>query len=201
MEEQALAIFNQAAEQMRFERGLQWQIAEYALLAYAALAAASFALTQPGRGHWVCWPVWARWLIRGIAVFLVVVTFYQGWDGLYNSEARRLLAGDRQKTAIEELHKAACGGLAERECVVPSIHKIYRDNPPVDPSNRPHPFQTPWAGRLPLFPYGLLAALFVGASFANVIILSPLRWLATIVTIGFGLLSLGAFILWICGQR
>jgi hypothetical protein len=55
MEEQALAIFNQAAEQMRFERSLQWQITNYAVLAYAALTATSVVLALAGWGTWVRW--------------------------------------------------------------------------------------------------------------------------------------------------
>jgi hypothetical protein len=40
-EQQALAIFRHAAEELRFFKGQQWSVANYTLLAYAALALAS----------------------------------------------------------------------------------------------------------------------------------------------------------------
>ena len=39
-EEQALAAFNHAAEELRFFKGQQWHVTNYALLAYVALAGA-----------------------------------------------------------------------------------------------------------------------------------------------------------------
>jgi hypothetical protein len=105
--------------------------------------------------------------------FLAIASWYQALDGLYNAEARRVLADSRQRDAIEELRIAACGQLTKEKCdTLPLIDNIFRDNRPVEPSKRFILFRPPWAGLLPPFPYGLAAALSVGALIAIAVIFS-----------------------------
>ena len=46
-EQQALAAFNHAAEELRFFKGQQWHVANYALLAYAAVVATQRVVENP----------------------------------------------------------------------------------------------------------------------------------------------------------
>jgi hypothetical protein len=53
---QALAVFNHATEEIRFFKGQQWRVTNYALLAYAALAAAPRLIERESVGDCV-WSV------------------------------------------------------------------------------------------------------------------------------------------------
>ena len=48
-EEQALAAFNHAAEELRFFKVQQWHVTNYALLAYVALAGVRNGWEKPGK--------------------------------------------------------------------------------------------------------------------------------------------------------
>ena len=68
-QEQALAVFNHAAEEIRFFKGQQWNTTNYALLTFAALA-----VIPP----WLEPPRWA-WLANWLCVSLAIVAFAWAW--------------------------------------------------------------------------------------------------------------------------
>ena len=70
-EEQALTIFNNAAEQVRLLTSQRWHIANYALLAFAALAAAPDWMEK---GSWLD----TRWVSLG-AIVLVGLVLVATW--------------------------------------------------------------------------------------------------------------------------
>jgi hypothetical protein len=88
-EEQALAIFNNAAEQRRFLMMQRWHIANYALLAFAALAAAPDWLEK---GSWL--DTGRSWVSFGAIVLVVAVLVL---TLLYLSRARRWLGNQYQR--------------------------------------------------------------------------------------------------------
>ena len=91
--EQALTTFNHAAEELRFFKGQQWRVTNYALIAYAALAAAP---------SWVEPESW-RSGVSCIASGLVVATFLAAWRVVAILEASIEKERDRQNAARDHL--------------------------------------------------------------------------------------------------
>jgi hypothetical protein len=155
-QEQALAIFNQAREEMRFYRNLEWQITYYTVLAYAALVVAPLGVP---RGRW-------RNRVSWFAILLVVLAALQAARTLYYSNDIRVTEHARliEITKIEHL---------------PLIQGIYAKLRPTEPLHRDswvRIFQWPFDllggdGPRPRFPRGLLAVVVLGATFAIFIIL------------------------------
>jgi hypothetical protein len=99
-EGQALAIFNHAAEEIRFFKGQQWRVTNYTLLAYGALVAA------PQLFEDLCWKA-----VVGGACFVAV--FVAGGSAvlvLYSLNVALKKERDRMKAArwklplVQELH-------------------------------------------------------------------------------------------------
>jgi hypothetical protein len=84
-EDQALVVFDHAAEEIRFFKGQQWNVTNYTLAAYAALVAtASFA-----------WPDGWRLWVSILAVALVFVAGGAAWKVLVSLE--RALNKERRR--------------------------------------------------------------------------------------------------------
>jgi hypothetical protein len=75
---QATTAFQHAAEQMRFYRNHEWLVTYYAMLAYAALAAAP-KLVDKDRDAWRFW-------VSLLALGLVLLVALQAWRTLWYSE-------------------------------------------------------------------------------------------------------------------
>jgi hypothetical protein len=142
-QEQALAVFNQAAEQMRFYRSHQWQITYYAVIAYAALATAPRLVR---RGAW-------RGPVSGVALLLVIGAAWQAGRTLWYSEDLRLTEQARQ--------------VAARKQHLSLIDGIYENYQPTERWERP---LSVWMPPRPRFPWGLVAAVALGAALAIMII-------------------------------
>jgi hypothetical protein len=143
-QEQALAIFNQAAEQMRFYRNHQWQATYYAVVAYAALAAAPLAVRSRN------WRIW----VSAFAALLVILAAWQAGRTLWYSNDIRLTEHDR----LEEVVKQR----------LPLIDTIYTKYRPTERWERPLPV---WMPPRPRLPWGLLSVVVLGALFAIMLII------------------------------
>lgn len=96
-QEQALATFDHAAEELRFFKGQQWQVANYALIAYAALVAA---------------PRWtescALSAIAGMLVFVVMLAalavLWSLEQALAKERGRLFTARKEHLPLIEQIH-------------------------------------------------------------------------------------------------
>jgi hypothetical protein len=98
-EQQALAAFNHAAEELRFFKGQQWHVTNYVLLAYVALATA-----PDGMGAWKA----SASLYCAVAVIVtallacgVLVTL----EVALNKERNRLKEVRPKLPLIKEIHK------------------------------------------------------------------------------------------------
>jgi hypothetical protein len=111
-EEQALATFNHAAEEIRFFKGQQWRVTNYALLAYGALVAA-----PPLIGHT---KDVANWVWVGSNLVCAVLVPVPGW-----------LAWGRLKSLNDALNKERNRMSAARS-KLPLIQQIHGDFPPQD---------------------------------------------------------------------
>jgi hypothetical protein len=87
-EEQGVAAFNHAAEERRFLRGQQWQVTNYTLIAYAALAVAPTWLEPDS------WRSWASWGAFGLALLAAgqALRILANLEWQLNRERRRLRA-------------------------------------------------------------------------------------------------------------
>jgi hypothetical protein len=98
-EQQALAVFNHAAEEIRFFKGQQWRVTNYALLAYAALAAAP---------RWMgAWKGYANALCSVAVIFagLVAWRVLRSLNEAHAKERRRMERARREKlSVVAELH-------------------------------------------------------------------------------------------------
>jgi hypothetical protein len=102
-QEQAIVAFNHAAEELRFFKSQQWNVANYALVAQAVLVAAP-ALFPDDRA--------ARFAhILGVAVsFSVViaaVTLIRALDNAIRKERTRMSAAHKLLPALWQIHKPA----------------------------------------------------------------------------------------------
>jgi hypothetical protein len=100
-QEQALAVFNHAAEEIRFFKGQQWQVTNYALLTFAALAAI---------------PLWwgpARWALfgkngicAGVAIVAAAWAFQilRSLDRAIDKERDRMNKARSKLPLIQEFH-------------------------------------------------------------------------------------------------
>jgi hypothetical protein len=103
-EEQALATFNHAGEEIRFFKGQQWHATNYALLAYAALAAAP---------EWMeTWKASASLYCASAVIFtfLVACVVLVTLEVALNKERRRMDEVRPKLPLIEDLHKKSPGG-------------------------------------------------------------------------------------------
>jgi hypothetical protein len=144
---------------MRSLRDHEWLITFYALTAYAALASAPKLLEQ--------YRVWWRIVASLIAIVLVLLVAVQAWRTLWYSNAAVVLERARLKEAITDL---------------PLIEQIYRNNPPLERSERPRPVRmVQWffarllgTDELPPGRWGLVLGVGLGALFANQFLVSQL---------------------------
>jgi hypothetical protein len=106
-EQQALATFYHAAEEIRFFKGQQWKVTNYALIAYGALAA-----TPP----WIadCKEVngwsWFCVMVNLASAFAVLITAYFAYrvlgslDQSHDKELRRMKAARRELPLVKRIH-------------------------------------------------------------------------------------------------
>jgi hypothetical protein len=159
-QDQALAIFNRATEEMRFYRNHQWQITYYTVLAYAALVVAPLGVPV---GRWRNWVSW-------FSFFLVLLAAVQAGRTLYYSNDIQVTEHLRLIEVTKKEH-------------LPLIHGIYAKLQPTDPLYRPGPVRIlqrafdllGGSDPRPRFPRGLLLVVVMGAAFASLVILSRIR--------------------------
>ena len=97
-EQQALAAFNHAADELRFFKGQQWHVANYALLAYAAVVAAQRLVENPFMTRF------AEVLV--VAVLLVaLVALWSLEDALAKERGRLFRVRKRHLPLIEQIHE------------------------------------------------------------------------------------------------
>jgi hypothetical protein len=181
MEEQAIATFNHAAEEMRSLRDHEWLITNYAMIAYAALVAAPLLVGEK-RCYW-------RGGVNVGAVVLVLLAFFQAERVLWYTNDFRDVAHARLEEAVDRLHL---------------VCKIHQGHWPTKPSHSPwwiglwkrDPEARPSCGSLirsgageasqrtdrdsPVRP-GLGIAVGLGALLASAIILSRIPWPSAVV--------------------
>jgi hypothetical protein len=139
-----LTIFNEAAEQMRFYRSHQWQVTYYAVIAYAALAAAPIAVPR-GR--------WRDWVTVFAAVLVLLAGLQAGRTLLYSNDVR-VTEHARLKAVVEQ--------------ELPLIDTIFEKHPTKERWDRGFPL---WMPPRPRLPWGLLFVVILGAVFALMIII------------------------------
>ena len=111
-EEQALAVFNHAGEEIRFFKGQQWMLTNYALLAYGALAAASLLIDDSKDvENWV-------WTLSNL--FCAALVPLAGW-----------LTWLRLKSLNDALKKER-DRMSEARSKLPLIQQIHSQLPPGD---------------------------------------------------------------------
>jgi hypothetical protein len=101
-QEQALAVFNHAAEEIRFFKGQQWHVTNYALLTFAALAVVP---------SWLEPPRWA-WFANLLCTALVIlpawgaVRVLKSLDGALQKERGRMEKARDKLPLVREMHAA-----------------------------------------------------------------------------------------------
>jgi hypothetical protein len=189
-EEQMIATFNHGREEMRFLKKHEWLITNYAVIAFAALAITP-TLVDKGKWHWL-------WLdfVSVFAFVLVVLAGLQAVRVLWYTEAqrnmehRRLLKGIERLNWMGEIEQIRPLKRSERP---PWVRLLTRDRNEASQGTDSGVDVKP----------GLALVVILGASFANVIILSRMATcLALAVVFGFVLVwAVGEFILSRTGQR
>jgi hypothetical protein len=159
-EEQMLTSYNHGREEMRCLRKREWQLTNYAVLGYGALAGAPFFVENE---EW-------RNSVGVCAFVLVLLVALQAGRSLWYIEAQRQMEHDRLLAAIRRLSW---------------MRAIERHHPPLKRSERPWwvrlwgrdcenaPQKTNGRFEVRL---GLGMVVVVGAGFAIVIISSRLPW-------------------------
>jgi hypothetical protein len=111
-QEQALAVFNHAGEEIRFFKGQQWMLTNYALLAYGALAAAPQLIGDSRDvANWV-------WVASNLGCAVLVPL--AGW-----------LTWGRLTTLNDALNKER-NRMSEAKSKLPLIQQIHSNFPPGD---------------------------------------------------------------------
>ena len=118
--EQALAAFEHAAEELRFFKGQQWSVANYALLAQAA------TVTVPGLlEHVADPPVESVARLVGVLVALAVLRY--GWNVLswldrsIRKERDRMYEARRQLPTLRAIHTPHELSQSDRDSVAPIL--------------------------------------------------------------------------------
>jgi hypothetical protein len=153
IEQQAIAIFQQAAEERRFLRSHRWTITYYAMTAYGVLAVAP-SFVEPGG---------LRTFISLLALPLVLAAGFQAYRLLadvqdeLNMEKDRLLATLTAIRYIWQIH---------------DTNRLYKDRSPQKSKDRYYPSLCEWrvAGWVSFF-----VLLLAGGFLAIVIILSRIH--------------------------
>jgi hypothetical protein len=115
-EPQALAVLNHAGHEIRFFKGQQWQVTNYALLTYAALAAAPPLIVDcEGVANCACI------LVNFVCSAVVALAAIGAWlvlrslDKAHDKELQRMNAARDTLPLVQEIHtKFKLGGLKIR---------------------------------------------------------------------------------------
>jgi hypothetical protein len=98
---EALATFNHAAEEIRFFKGQQWHLTNYALIAFAALAAAPDWVE---RASWKSYAPWVAILLIGLAGAVAALELGR-LERALNKERLRLHAARDHLLLIRDIHR------------------------------------------------------------------------------------------------
>lgn len=96
-EEQALTTFQNAAEELRFFKGQQWRVADYALLAYAAL------VTTPSLVQSCAVSLFAGVLVPVVTLAALTV-LWSLEEALAKERGRLFTAREKHLPLIKEIH-------------------------------------------------------------------------------------------------
>jgi hypothetical protein len=163
-EEQALATINHAREEIRFFKGQQWQVTNYALIAYAALAAVP-SWVEPD--SWLYgWRSWVSWGTLGLVGVTMVWTLWMLWglETARKMELRRLSEAREHLPFIDEIARRVAFIANQgqdrpenpREMLLEMLRRLRLWKPEVKPV--------------------LFAAVVLGWIVASLIILSRIPW-------------------------